>query len=869
MTAVAEIAPTQNDNQIQEKFSQEERERLINFLEEDLNGGSATLDAQRAPAHTVYTTEDAPVMRDYDEDGYPVQTSGGLSYGEVNALKEKQRAKEHTNQRDEHNRKKTPDSERLGLTKDERAGQRDVALRDIRARLSRALEGHRGDLTDPQTRQRITIDMNSIRPREGTHNQDGMPIFEVPVVLRDAQGRVAKEKYLTVDEAEDFINYALYTQQKHKEMVEPDDRNGAELSGADYSKIAKTVLEDARSVDKDYANNNSLKRVPEENKQQSVDGARQEQQQETVASEENMEEPEEVWKNAQEKLARKKEAVRTAERAVVDMAQEIGQLREEIAQTEGSLAEHEETISALMAKLDVARDSFGNYGEETEMLRRKLDSLKENLQRLQVRVQAEKAPDAEAAAPSDVEMESFENAKQKARESGAQSFVFNGETYTRVGSRYILNPQVDSGEEVVAAENDYEEPATENKIEDYKKKFMAQVEGAQEQEGKQKEVQEEAQENEQEGRILPEQLHAELAVAREAFAQAKLNGAQESAALQERYKSVREAYLQMYREDPQLYAQMAAREMEQLIAAMRTAAGSDVRKQKIVGRFRHDALTDPTMRRAFGVGKQTAELRDVQAFVDEATVNGRPNTEQFILEDGENLSEAERVAKALAVLEGAVDEKFERLAATDLEKKYGGLLGRRLVQRVFEGIKRMKQTRADVRAAREAHEQWEKSTYDERKEKAGTSEPSYLMGGRNKAHEEVLAAREAHEQWEKERLEQRHKNDHSTDDVNIPELTEVVNHSEIEREAVKKIAQILKEEHLAIDLFENVNVSDFATDSAFDRNARQFALTYVNDAIEEFGDEVNPQKNTTLKDMTLKDYLKFVEEKRLPIKGKV
>ncbi len=370
-------------------------------------GNRQTGDAANARRPTRQTRTDAPVMRD------EAQASDGLLHDEIQTTKRDFRFKRYVEEQKDKaqgskakNDNSSSHSARLGLTKDERAGQRDVALRDIRARLSRALEGHRGDLTDPQTRQRITIDMNSIRPREGTHNQDGMPIFEVPVVLRDAQGRVAKEKYLTVDEAEDFINYALYTQQKHKEMVEPDDRNGAELSGADYSKIAKTVLEDARSVDKDYANNNSLKRVPEENKQQSVDGARQEQQQETVASEENMEKPEkesaekpeEIWKSAQEKLARKKEAVRTAERAVVDMAQEIGQLREEIAQTEGSLAEHEETISALMAKLDVARDSFGNYGEETEMLRRKLDSLKENLQRLQVRVQAEKAPDAEAAA---------------------------------------------------------------------------------------------------------------------------------------------------------------------------------------------------------------------------------------------------------------------------------------------------------------------------------------------------------------------------------------------------------------------------------------------------------------------------------------
>ncbi len=138
-------------------------------------------------------------------------------------------------------------------------------------------------------------------------------------------------------------------------------------------------------------------------------------------------------KGGAESHAQEAGTARTAKdvlRVTDGLLREVRRLQDEVTETEAAIVEHEKVIANIADRLGgIAIGDWGQYGEE-------LASLRQEARDIEARLRALHAAHAEKTPP-----QSFHEARQRALRSGAPSFTFNGQVYVRAGDRYVLDPR--------------------------------------------------------------------------------------------------------------------------------------------------------------------------------------------------------------------------------------------------------------------------------------------------------------------------------------------------------------------------------------------------------------------------------------------
>ncbi len=411
-----------------------------------------------------------------------------------------------------------------------------------------------------------------------------------------------------------------------------------ELTENDLEEVAKVVLDDSTSVDKDYANETAPTKP------------------EPAATE-------------QEKIKRKEmvnsDNVYSAERAVIDFAQEIGQLRTEIAQTDGELAEHEEKIKNLIERLDVSVKTFGNYGEETQQLRTKLEDLHVRMKRLQERADKAKASD------------SFGEAYRRAMQSGAKNFIFGDNAYVRVGDKYILDPGAHGVEEEgdnVHAESSGQEEIQNDILAQSNKEESTHIAN----------MSQEAQDAEQSAKKVvegeQEELKGIMAQKRSIYIDAHKKGdaATEKRAFDD-YVQARDAYIDQSTEGESLEIRAIRMkdERQALVKGMQEAAGND------------DPMTNTDVRRAYKIASHAQkEAKNVKKVLG---LRGSlhleiPVPEQFI-KDGRAMTSEEIYHYLKEQMDNVSRELDQKLRADAVAPRVAKRFGMRLLERFSRGVR--------------------------------------------------------------------------------------------------------------------------------------------------------------------------------------
>ncbi len=99
----------------------------------------------------------------------------------------------------------------------------------------------------------------------------------------------------------------------------------------------------------------------------------------------------------------------------------------------------------------------------------------------------------------------------------------------------------------------------------------------------------------------------------------------------------------------------------------------------------------------------------------------------------------------------------------------------------------------------------------------------------------------------------------------VPTLTkeEFDGGKELKAEAVKNIIKLLRENGVRYEKIANIPTKEIAYNPALTMKEKRFAMLYVDDAIRQFGDDVDLTKNSTLASAPFSDYLLLIEKKRL------